>query len=85
MEKLKRSKQASLDFQSSVTQRVKKSRPLNQSEWTEYLTIIPRARMGSESFGLMGYWLEGHEGERNNCFSKVQLVGQKYRESKNVS
>ena len=21
----------------------------------------------------------GHEGERNNCFSKIQLVGQKYR------
>ena len=80
MKKLKRSKQASLDFQSSVTQRVKKSRPLNQSEWTEYLTIIPRARMGSESFGLMGYWVEGHEGERNNCFSKTQLVGQKYWE-----
>ena len=29
-------------------------------------------------FGLMGYWLRGHEGERNNCFSKIQLVGQKY-------
>ena len=38
----------------------------------EYLTIIPRARMGSESIA--------HEGERNNCFSKIQLVGQKYRE-----
>ena len=25
----------------------------------------------------MGYWLRGHEGERNNCFSKIQLVGQK--------
>ena len=37
-----------------------------------YLTIIPRARMG--------YWLRGHEGERNNCFSKIQLVGQKYRD-----
>ena len=36
------------------------------------LTIIPRARMG--------FWLRGHEGERNNCFSKIQLVGQKYRE-----
>ena len=24
--------------------------------------------------------LRGHEGERNNCFSKIQLVGQKYRE-----
>ena len=50
-----------------------------------YLTIIPRARMGSESIaheaeGRMGYWLRGHEGERNNCFSKIQLVGKKYRE-----
>ena len=37
--------------------------------------------MGSESIaheaeGRMGYWLGGHEGERNNCFSKIQLVGQ---------
>ena len=44
------------------------------------LTIIPRARMGSESIaheaeGQMGYWLRGHEGERNNCFSKIQLAG----------
>ena len=62
--------------------------------WTcfdqRYLTIIPRARMGSESMaheaeGRMGYWLRGHEGERNNCFSKIQLVGQKYREWKNCS
>ena len=44
--------------------------------------------MGSESIaheaegrmGLMGYWLRGHEGERNNYFSKIQLVGQKHRE-----
>ena len=52
---------------------------------TQYLTIIPRVRMGSESIaheaeGQMGYWLRGHEGERNNCFSKIQLVGQKYRD-----
>ena len=38
--------------------------------------------MGSESIaneaeGLMGYWLRGHEGDRNNCFSKIQLIGQK--------
>ena len=37
--------------------------------------------MGSESIaheaeGRMGYWLRGHDGERNNCFSKIQLVGQ---------
>ena len=43
-----------------------------------YLTIIPRAWMGSASIaheaeGHMGYWLRGHEGERNNCFSKIQL------------
>ena len=41
--------------------------------------------MGSESIaheaeGRMGYPLRGHEGERNNCFRKIQLVGQKYRD-----
>ena len=43
--------------------------------------------MGSESIASkgearMGYSLRGHEGQRNNCFSKIQLVGQKYREKK---
>ena len=63
-----------------------KKRRRNQS-LLYYLTIIPRARMGSESIaheaeGGMGYWLRGHEGERNNkyCFGKIQLVGQKYRD-----
>ena len=28
----------------------------------------------------MGYWIRGHEGERNNCFTKIQPVGQKYRD-----
>ena len=56
-------------------------------EFNIYLTIIPRARMGSESIaheaeGRVGYWLWGHEGERNNCFSKIQLVGQKNIETK---
>ena len=46
--------------------------------------------MGSESIaheaeGGMGYWLRGHEGERNNCFSKIQLVGQKNFETKHHS
>ena len=41
--------------------------------------------MGSESIadeaeGRMGYWLIGHDGERNNCFSKIQQVGQKHRD-----
>ena len=41
--------------------------------------------MGSDSTahkakGGMGYWLRGQEGERNECFSKIQLVGQKYRD-----
>ena len=30
--------------------------------------------------GRMGYWLRGHEGERNNCFRKIQLVGEKFRD-----
>ena len=55
-----------------------------------YLKIIPRVRMGSETIaheaeGWMGYWLRGHEGERNNCFSKIQLVGQKYRDKTTFS
>ena len=38
--------------------------------------------MGSESIAheaedRMGYWLRIHDGERNNYFSKTQLVGQK--------
>ena len=48
--------------------------PCGQSVQQDYLTIIPRARMG--------YWLRAHEGERNNCFSKIQLVGQKNIEDK---
>ena len=41
--------------------------------------------MGSESIaneaeGQMGQWLRGQEGERNSCFTKIQLVGQKYRD-----
>ena len=41
--------------------------------------------MGSDSItheaeGRMGYRLRGHEGETNNCFSKIQLVGKKYRD-----
>ena len=43
-----------------------------------YLTIIiPRAQMG--------YWPRGYEGERSNCFSKIQLVGQKNIETKPLS
>ena len=55
-----------------------------------YLTIIPRARKGYESIaheaeGRMGYWRRDHEGKRNNCFSKIQLVGQKNIETKHLS
>ena len=35
---------------------------------------------GQMGYWLRGYWLRGYKGERNNCFSKIQLVGQKYRE-----
>ena len=46
--------------------------------------------MGSESIadeaeGQMGYILRGHKGERNICFSKIQLLCQKYREWKTFS
>ena len=38
--------------------------------------------MGYES---IAYRLRGYEGERNNCFSKIQLVGQKNIENKHLS
>ena len=47
--------------------------------------------MGSESIahevkGRMGYCRRGHEGERNNSFSNIQLVGQKKNiETKHLS
>ena len=41
--------------------------------------------MGSEAIAheaesRMGYWLRGQKGERNNCFSKIHLVGQQYQD-----
>ena len=47
--------------------------------------------MGSESLAhetksRMGYCRRGHEGERNNSFSNIQLVGQKKNiETKHLS
>ena len=38
-----------------------------------------------EAEGQMGYWLGAHEGERNNCFSKIQPVGQKNIKTKHLS
>ena len=38
-----------------------------------------------EAEGQLGYWLRAHEGERNNCFSKIQLVGQKNIQTKHQS
>ena len=38
--------------------------------------------MGSES---IAHEAGGHEGERNNCFSKIQLVDQKNIETKYLS
>ena len=42
-----------------------------------YFTTIPPAH---EAEDRLGYCLRGHEGEKDNCFSKIQLVGQKYRD-----
>ena len=38
-----------------------------------------------EAEGRMGYWPRGHKGEMNNCFGKIQLVGQKNNETKLLS
>ena len=43
--------------------------------------------MGSESLAheAEGYWLRAHLGKRNNCFSKIQLVGKKISRQNNFS
>ena len=38
-----------------------------------------------EAEGRMDYCLRGYEGERNNCFRKIQLVGQQNIETKHLS
>ena len=38
-----------------------------------------------EAEGRMGYWFRGYEGERSNCLSKIQLVGQKNIKTKHLS
>ena len=38
-----------------------------------------------EAESWMRYWLRGHEGERDNCFSKTPLVGQKISRQNNFS
>ena len=44
-------------------------------------SLSPNGLWVNEAEGRMGYWPRGHEGGRNNnCFSKIQLVGKKYRE-----
>ena len=41
--------------------------------------------MAHEAGGRMGYFFRGHEGDGNNCFSEVQLVGQKNIEIRHLS
>ena len=36
-------------------------------------------------FNNYSWALRGHEGESNNCFSKIQVVGQKYRDKTTFS
>ena len=70
-------------FEKNVEVRVisKYSTPSKPRLNLRYLTIIPRTRMGSESVAHEAEGrMRGHEGERNNCFSKIQLVAQKYRD-----
>ena len=53
------------------------SESLNNIEAKDYLTVMAEWAMSHEAEGRMGYWLRGHEGERNNCFSIIQVVGNK--------
>ena len=62
----------------------------NSVQWLETLkpTILELRDISLQLFlepeGRTGYWLRGHEGETNYCFSKFQVVGQKYRDLKKI-
>ena len=52
-----------------------------------FLFLEPERVLSSKSIAMRpsASWaidleLRGHEAKRNNCFSKMQLVGQKYRD-----
>ena len=49
-----------------------KDKATKKNSFDNYLTIFPQAWMG-------------YEGKRNNCFSKIQLVGLKNIETKHLS
>ena len=41
--------------------------------------------IGHEAEGRMAYWLRGKKGEKKNCFSKIQLVGQNIEAKKTLA
>ena len=72
-------------FWMSKMQAIKRSKCVGFFNWLQDIWIsINRTEVcknvlySAFAEGRMGYWLRGHERERNNCFSKIQLVGQKY-------
>jgi len=50
---------------------------------TQNHMVMCRSLINNYSSSPNGLWV--NEGERNNCFSKIQLVGQKDIETKNLS
>ena len=62
---------------------------MNRNLSAIYLTIFFQRRRGATSLpnnypsSPNGLWV--NEGERNNCFSKIQLVGKKYRDEKTLA
>ena len=53
---------------------------MNRNLYAIYLTIYFQDRRGAASLCYLKIIPRVNEGERNNCFSKIQLVGQKYQD-----
>ena len=61
------------------------SNVFNKFNYFYFLTIIPRALVGSESIAHEAEGRRAIDSEAmraSNCFSKIQLVGQKYLDKK---
>ena len=78
-----------VDFATNVNFVVTKPKNLVIFETVSVVISIPVYTRGdifnNYSSSPNGLWLRGHEGERNNCFSKFQLVGQKNIKTKHLS
>ena len=73
---------------SAISMSFKFKKKLNHPLVIQQLFLSPSWPLSQQPMRPEAEWaidLRGHEGERNNCFNKIQLVGQKYPDKTTLS